>query len=116
MLLSCIYLKKRFIKKYLHRFAQGKPYVPYETMLKKMVGSTSNFHNIYRFVDNNINHYWSIVMNVMEMDYDYSSEGSCNIFLSEGSCNIFLNEEPNVDASRFFKLLKDFDRMVYNSK
>ena len=76
-------------------------------MLEKMVGSTSNFHNIYRFVDNNINHYWSIVMNVMEMDYDYSSEGSCNIFL---------NEEPNVDASRFFKLLKDFDRMVYNSK
>jgi hypothetical protein len=54
MLLSCISLKKRFIKKYLHRFAQGKPYVPYETMLEKMVGSTSNFHNIYRFVDNNI--------------------------------------------------------------
>jgi hypothetical protein len=42
-------------------------------------------------------------MNVMEMDYDYSSESSYNIVL---------NEEPNVDASRFFKLLKDFDRMV----
>ena len=42
-------------------------------------------------------------MNVMKMDSDYSSEGSCNIFL---------NEEPNVDATRFFKLFKFFDRMV----
>jgi hypothetical protein len=45
MLLSCIYLKKMFIKKYLYRFAQENPYVPHETMLEKMVGSTSNFHN-----------------------------------------------------------------------
>jgi hypothetical protein len=41
-----------------------------------------------------------MMMNAMRMNQDYSSEVLCNIPL---------NEEPNINATRFFKLLKDFD-------
>jgi hypothetical protein len=49
---------------------------------------------------NDSNSYRSMMMNAMRMNQDYSSEVLCNIPL---------NEEPNINAIRFFKLLKDFD-------
>jgi hypothetical protein len=41
-----------------------------------------------------------MVMATMRMKYDYSGEDSRNIIL---------NEEQNVDTTKFFKLLKDYD-------
>ena len=47
-------LKKRFVEKYLYLFAYGEPYVPYETMLERIFGSTSTFRNIHEVVDDNV--------------------------------------------------------------
>jgi hypothetical protein len=47
--------KKRFIKRYLCWFAHGKSYVPHETMVERMVGSTSSSSNVYKVVDVNNN-------------------------------------------------------------
>jgi hypothetical protein len=93
-------LKKIFVKKYLCWLAQGEPCVPYETMKELMVGSTSSSINIHGFTENNSNPYRSMIMATMRMKYDYSGEDSRNILL---------NEEQNVDTTKFFKLLKDYD-------
>jgi len=45
------------MKKYLCWFAHGEPYVLYETMVKKIVGSTSSISNVHEVVDNNSNPY-----------------------------------------------------------
>jgi len=57
MLLQCIFCKKGFMKKYLCWFAHWEPYVLYETMVKKIVGSTSSISNVHEVVDNNSNPY-----------------------------------------------------------
>lgn len=44
-------------------------------------------------------------MATMRMKYDYSGEDSRNILL---------NEEQNVDTTKFFKLLKDYDEPLWN--
>ena len=68
---QCIYL---FVEKYLDWFAHLKQYVPYETMLKMMVGSTFSSSNIYVFATGNINSYRSMEMSAMKMNYDYLSK------------------------------------------
>jgi hypothetical protein len=40
-------LKKRFLEKYLYWFTHGEPYVPYETILERIVGITSSSSNIH---------------------------------------------------------------------
>jgi len=77
-----------------------KPYVPYKNMLDRMVCSTFSSNNIHEFVNDNSNPYRSMVMNTMRMNQGYSGEG---LF------NIFLDEKSNIDATRFFKFLKDYD-------
>jgi hypothetical protein len=89
-------LLKGFMEKYLYWFAHEKPYVPYKTMVKMMVGSTSSSNNVYEVVNNNINHYRSMIMDAMRMN-----QGDVR------DCSI-INEKPNADASRFFDLFERF--------
>jgi len=86
------------MEKYLFWFAHRKPYVPYETMVKKKVGSTSSSSNMHGVVDDNSNSYRNMVIDVMRMNQCYTSE-----------CSI-VDEEPNADMTRFFELLKDFNK------
>jgi hypothetical protein len=39
-----------------------------------LAGSTSTFSNIHEVIDDNSNHYKSMVMNAMRINYGYSSE------------------------------------------
>jgi hypothetical protein len=79
-------------------FAHREPYVPHETMVEKMVGSTSSCNNVHEVVNDNSNFYQNMVMDTMRMNQDYADQ-----------CSI-VDEEPNADTTRFFfYLLKDFD-------
>ena len=103
MLLRCIFYKKGFMKKkYLCWFAHSELYVPYKTMVEKIVRSTSNSSNVCGVVNANSNHYRSIVMDVMRMNQGDISE-----------CSI-VDKETNADATKFLDLLKDFDKPLWN--
>jgi lysine/ornithine N-monooxygenase len=56
------------MKKYLCWFAHREPYVPYKTMVKRMVRSTSSSSNVHEVIDENNNSYRNMVMNVMRMN------------------------------------------------
>jgi len=77
-------------------FAHEEPYVPYETMVERIVGSTSSSRSMHRAVDDNSNHYRSMVIDAMRMNQGDAHE-----------CSI-VDEEPNVDVTRFFYLSKDY--------
>jgi len=53
------------MEKYLCWFAHGEPYVPYETMVERIVGSTFSSRNVHGVVDENNNPYRNMVMDVM---------------------------------------------------
>ena len=53
------------MEKYLYWFVHGKPYVPYETMVERIVGSTFNSRNVHGVTDENNNSYRNMVMAVM---------------------------------------------------
>ena len=95
-------LKKRFLEKYLYWFTHGEPYVPYETILERIVGITSSSSNIHQIIDDNSNRYRGMVMDIMGINHGYSSESSR------------VDEEPNVDAARFFELQKDFNEPLWD--
>jgi len=71
-------------------------------MVERMTRSTSNSNNVHEVVDDNINRYRSMVMNAMRMNEGYV-----------GECSI-IYEELNVDATRFFELLKDYDKPLWD--
>jgi hypothetical protein len=48
-------LQKEFIKKYICWYAHGELYVPHDTMVEMMVGSTSSVSNVHGVVDDNSN-------------------------------------------------------------
>ena len=77
-------------------FSYREPYVLYKTMLERIVSSSSS--NIKQeVVDDNSNCYKSMVMDGMWINYGYSCKYSR------------VDEEPNIDTTRFFNLVKDFD-------
>jgi hypothetical protein len=88
---------KKFVKKYLCWFAYREPYVLYETMLERFVSSTSSSNIKQEVVDDNSNCYRSMVMDEMWINHGYSCKYSR------------VDEEPNIDTTRFFDLVKDFD-------
>jgi hypothetical protein len=53
------------MEKYLYWFAYGEPYVPYETMVERIVGSTFSSRNVYGVADDNNNPYRNMIMDVM---------------------------------------------------
>jgi hypothetical protein len=61
-------LQKGFIEKYLCWFAHGEPYVPYKTMIERIIESTSSSSNVHEVVDDNNNPYMNMVMDVIGMD------------------------------------------------
>ena len=67
-------LQKEFVEKYLYWFAHEKPYVSYETMVEKTVGSTFSSSNVHEVVDDNSSSYRNMVMKVMRMNYGYVGE------------------------------------------
>ena len=86
------------MKRYLCWFAYGEPYVPYETIVERIVGSTSNSSNVYEVVDDNSNPYRNMIIDAMRMNQGYVDQYPV------------IDEEPNVDATRFFDILKDSDK------
>jgi hypothetical protein len=71
-------------------------------MLERIVDSTSSSSNIYEVVDDNSNHYRSMVIDALRISHGYSRN------------NLLRDKETNVDAARFFKLLKDFNEMLWD--
>jgi hypothetical protein len=95
-------LKKQFMEKYLYWFAFRESRVPYETMIEYMVDLTSNSSNMHEVVDDNSNHYRSMVIDALRMNQGYA-----------GECSI-VDEEPNAEAIRFFELLEDSDKLLWD--
>jgi hypothetical protein len=48
------FLQKEFIKEYMCWSAHGEPFVPHETMIERMVRSTSIASNVHRVVNDNV--------------------------------------------------------------
>ena len=63
--------KKKFVEKYLKRFAHEKPCVSYKTILKKMIDSTSSSSNIYGVIYDNNNYYRNMIIIAMTMNNGY---------------------------------------------
>jgi hypothetical protein len=76
-------------------YTYGEPFVPHETMQERMVGSTFSVSNVYGVIDDKNNLYRTMVTNAIRMNQGHVSQ-----------C-LVVDEEPNVDMSRFFYLLKD---------
>ena len=83
-----------FVKKYLCWHVYEEPYFPHKIRLEKIVGSISNFNNIYESAGDISNSYRNMVIDAMRM----------NCYLGEDSCSIPLVKEPRVDTIKFFKL------------
>ena len=97
-------MSKYKVEKYLYWFAHREPFVPYETMIKMMVRSTSRSSNEHGVIEDNNNLYRNIVMDAMRMNQSYASKYST------------VAEEPNIDATRFFDLLKDYDEPLWDER
>jgi hypothetical protein len=82
-------LYKEFVKEYLCWHVHEEPFVPHETMVERMVGSTSNASNVHIVVNDNNNPYRTMVMDAMRMNQGHVSQ-----------CPI-IDEESNVDTARF---------------
>jgi hypothetical protein len=90
------------MKKYLCWYAHEEPYVSHDIMVEMMVGSTSSASNVHRVVDDNSNPYRNMVMDAVRMNQGHTDQ-----------CSI-VDEEPNVGATRFFDLLKDYDKSLWD--
>jgi len=95
-------LIKGFMQDYLCWYAHRELFVPNESMVERVVGSTSSASNMHEVGNENSNRYRNMVMDAMRM-----SEGNASEFPN-------IEEEPNADATRFFDLLKDSDEPLWN--
>jgi len=73
-----------------------------EIMVENMVESTSSSINVHGVVDDNSNRYKSMVINAMRMN-----QGDAGKFS-------IADEEQNADTTRFFDLLKDYDKSLWD--
>ena len=83
-------------------YAYGEPYVPHETMIERMIGSTSSASNVHGVLDDNSNPYRTMVMDTMRMNQGHVNQYS------------IVDEEPNTNTARFFDLLKYFDEPLWD--
>ena len=89
-------LHKGFMENYQCWYTHGKVYVSERRMEETVVGSTSSASNVHEAANDNTNPYRiNMVMDAMRMNQGNVSQ-----------CPI-IEEEPNVDTTRFFDLLKD---------
>ena len=89
-------LTKGFMEDYLCWYAYGELFIRNESMVEKMVGSTSNARNVHGVVYDNNNPYMNMVMDAMRMNQGNVSQ-----------C-LIVKEEPNADAARFFLSVERF--------
>jgi hypothetical protein len=83
-------LQKGFVKRYVCWFAHKEPYVPHETIIERIIGSTYSSSNVHEIIYNNSNPYRTLVIDTMKMNQGYASQ-----------CSI-INEEHNANTTRFF--------------
>jgi hypothetical protein len=95
-------LTKGFMEDYLCWYAHGELFVPNESMVERVVGSTSSASNMHEVRNDNSNPYRNMVMDAMRM-----SEGNVS------ECPI-VEEEPNANETRFFDLLKDSNEPLWD--
>jgi len=95
-------LHKWFMENYLCWYAHREVFVRNKRMEERVVRSTSNASNVQEVANDNRNPYKNMVMDAMKMNQDNISQ-----------CPI-VEEEPNADAARFFDLLKDSDKPLWN--
>jgi hypothetical protein len=79
--------KKRFVDRYLCWFIHREPYIPHETMVERISGSTFSSSNMHEVIDENSNPYRNIIIDVMGMNQSYV-----------GQC-LIVDEESNVDTA-----------------
>jgi len=95
-------LHKGFMENYQYWYAHGEVYVSERRMEETVVRSTSSASNMYEAANDNTNPYRNMVMDAMRMNQGNVSQ-----------CPI-VEEEPNIDAARFFDLLKDYDEPLWD--
>jgi hypothetical protein len=78
------------MKQYLYWYEQREPYVSHETMIERMVGSTSSASKLHRVIDDNSNPNRNMVMDAMRMNQGCVDQ-----------CPIE-DKELNANAARFF--------------
>jgi hypothetical protein len=71
-------------------------------MGERVVGSTSSASNVHEVANDNTNPYKNMVIDAMRMNQGNVSQ-----------CPI-VEKEPNADAARFFSLLKDSDKPLWD--
>jgi hypothetical protein len=71
-------------------------------MVERLIGSISSSINVHGVVDDISNHYRSIVIDAMRMNQGYICD-----------C-LIIDEELNVDVTKFFELLKDFNKPLWD--
>jgi len=85
-----------FIEKYLCWYAYEKePYVPHDTIVERMIGSTSKSSNVLGVVDDNSNSYRNTVIDAMRMNQGHVDQ-----------C-LIVDEEPIADTTKVFDFFKD---------
>jgi len=95
-------LTKEFLEDYLCWYAHGELFIPNESMVERVVESTSSASNVHEVVNDNSNPYRNMVMDSMRMN-----EGNVSQYP-------IIDEEPNANATRFFDLLKDSDEPLWD--
>jgi hypothetical protein len=97
-------LHKGFMENYQCLYAHGEVCVSESErrMEEKVVGSTSSASNVHEEANDNTNPYRNMVMDAMRMNQGNVSQ-----------C-LIVEEEPNGDAARFFDLLKDSDKPLWD--
>jgi hypothetical protein len=90
------------MKDYLCWYVHGELFVRNESVVERMVGSTSSASNVHEVINDNNNPYKNMVMYVMRMNQGNASQ-----------CPL-IEEEPNTDVTKFFYLLKDSDEPLWD--
>jgi hypothetical protein len=97
-------LHKGFMEDYLCWYAHRELFVCNESMVERMVGSTSSASNVHEVVNDNSNPYKNMVMDAIRMNQGNISQ-----------C-LIVEEEHNADATSFFfifwKILMNHYRMA----
>jgi hypothetical protein len=95
-------LHKGFMENCRCWYAHGEVFVRNKRMGERVVRLTSSASKVHEVANDNTNPYRNMVMDVMRMNQGNVSQ-----------CPI-VEEEPNADASRFFDLLKDSDKPLWD--
>jgi len=95
-------LHKGFLEDYLCWYAHRELFVRNESMVERVVESTSSASNLHGVTNDNSNSYMNMVLDAMRMNQGNVSQ-----------CPI-VEKESNADATRFFDMLKDSDEPLWD--